>query len=86
MVELGEKEYQCNYDFGILASKIADYIMLVNKKQTEPIQKALKDSKYPKEKLEIHDTFIEAMQKARAIPKGEKKKYILIENDLPDNY
>lgn len=86
MVELGDEEYKYNYDFGVLASKTADYIMLVNKKQTEPIQKALIDEKYPKEKMSINDTFNEAIQKARNIDREGKQKYILIENDLPDNY
>ncbi|MDE5830417.1 MAG: hypothetical protein K2H53_01690 [Clostridia bacterium] len=86
MVELGEKEYQYNYNFGVLASKSADYIMLVNKKQTEPIHQALVNEKYPEDKIYINDTFTEAMQKARAIQKREKQKYIIIENDLPDNY
>lgn len=86
MVELGDEEYKCNYDFGVLASKVADYIMLVNKKQTEPIQKALIDENYPKEKMSVNNTFNEAMQKARSIDRKGKQKYILIENDLPDNY
>ncbi len=74
MVELGEKEYQYNYNFGVLASKSADYIMLVNRKHTEPIQKALLDEKYPSEKMGVYDTFMEAMQKAVAIPKRRKGK------------
>lgn len=86
MVELGEKEYEYNYDFGKFAADIADYILLVNKKHTEPIRKALEDKNYPKDKMEVFDTFIEAIEKAKRIEKGEKEKYILIENDLPDNY
>lgn len=65
---------------------MADYILLVNKKHTEPIRKALEYKNYPKDKMEVFDTFIEAMQKAASIPKGDKEKFILIENDLPDNY
>lgn len=29
---------------------------------------------------------MEAMEKARRIEREEKEKFILIENDLPDNY
>jgi len=86
MVELGEKQYQYNYEFGVLASKCTDFIILVNKEQTLPIYEGLISEKYSKEKIEITDTFNTAMQKAREIKSNGKQKYILIENDLPDNY
>lgn len=86
MVELGEKQYQYNYDFGVLASKCTDFIILVNKEQTEPIYKALISENYATEKIEVVDTFNTAMQKARKLKSNGKQKYILIENDLPDNY
>ena len=84
MVELGEKQYECNYEFGLLASSCADYIILVNKEQTLPIYNALVNKKYPKEKMVVVDTFNIAMQKAKELE--GKPKYILRENDLPDNY
>lgn len=86
MVELGPKQYELNYDFGKQASKSADYIILVNKEQTIPIYNALKDEKFPEDKIIIEETFIKAIEKARQIEKDGKEKYILIENDLPDNY
>lgn len=86
MVELGQKQYELNYNFGVQASKSADYIILVNKEQTVPILNALKDEKYPENKIIAEETFIKAMEKARQIESGGKEKYILIENDLPDNY
>lgn len=86
MVELGEKQYEYNYNFGILASKCADYIILVNKEQTLPIQNALISENYSNEKMLIVDSFNIAIQKAKEIETSGKPKYILIENDLPDNY
>lgn len=86
MVELGEKQYECNYNLGITASKCADYIFLVNKEQTKPIYDALKKENYPEEKIFVVNQFNEAMEKARKIDSEGKEKYILIENDLPDNY
>lgn len=85
MVELGEKEDEENYEFGTLASICADYIYLINEKQTKSIYKALIDSNYDKDKLKVCDKFLDAFEEAKLI-KTDKHKYILIENDLPDNY
>ncbi len=85
MVELGSKQEEHNYDFGLLATKCADYIYLVNEKQTTSIHKAVLDTKFNKERLKVFKTFNEAIDAARNI-KTTKHKYILIENDLPDSY
>lgn len=86
MVELGSRQYECNYELGVLATKCCDYIILVNKEQTLPIYNALKDEKYAENNIIIENTFEEAFVKARQIESNGKQKYILIENDLPDNY
>ncbi len=86
MVELGEKQYQYNYEFGVLASQCTDFIILVNKEQTLPIYEGLMNQKYSEEKVQVVDTFELAMQKAKELKSNGKQKYILIENDLPDNY
>ena len=86
MVELGDKQYEYNYNFGEVAAKNADYIFLVNKQQTLPIYNALMDKKYPSGKVEVVDDFNTAMKKARKVENDGKAKYILIENGLPDNY
>lgn len=86
MVELGTKQDEYNYKFGELATECCDYIILVNKENTKPIQEALKDKNYPEDKIIIEDTFNDAFSMARKIDSGTKEKYILIENDLPDNY
>ena len=44
------------------------------------------DQKYPSGKVEVVDDFNTAMEKARKVENNGKEKYILIENDLPDNY
>ena len=84
MVELGEQEYQLNYEFGIHASKNADYIILVGKKQTEPIQKALKDAKFPTDKIFVAKDFFEGNMHFQTIAKSGD--VVLYENDLPDTY
>lgn len=50
MVELGDKQYEYNYNFGEVAAKNADYIFLVNKQQTLPIYNALMDKNIQVEK------------------------------------
>lgn len=85
MVELGEKEDEYNYEFGVNASYVCDYVFLVNEKQTEAIYKGLIDSKFNKEKIMVFKTFDEAYNKLNDL-KEKGKLIILIENDLPDQY
>ena len=86
MVELGEKQDECNREFGSNAAKVSDFVILVGKKQTESIYKGLTDSGYPTEKIYVATTIEEAISKAYAVNSEGKKKFILLENDLPDNY
>ena len=85
MVELGSEETALNRKFGEQAAVSADYIILVDKKQTEPIAEGIRSAGFDEKKLYIADNFGEAMSHAYAIP-GEGHKVILLENDLPDNY
>lgn len=86
MVELGEKQYELNYKFGILATKCADYIILVGKEQTKPIYDGIEKENYSKERIWIENSFSLAFERAKSLKSEGKQKYILIENDLPDNY
>lgn len=85
MVELGDKQYECNYEFGRQAAEVCDYVYLIGKKQTEPIYNGLADAGFPKEKITVAGSFIEGFNSANAV-EYNKPKVILIENDLPDNY
>ena len=85
MVELGAKEEECNREFGRHAAKVCDYVVLVGKKQTEPIFNGLKDEGYPDEKIYVADSFNEGIQAAYNVT-ADRRKIILLENDLPDNY
>lgn len=85
MVELGAKQEELNYEFGQEASKACDYIVLVGKKQTEPIYNGIKDSGYDMSKVYVADSLNDALAKVNAY-KTDKKKIVLLENDLPDNY
>lgn len=85
MVELGVKQEELNYEFGQEAAKACDYIILVGKAQTEPIYRGVIDAGYPKEQVYVAGGLNEALEKAQAY-QTDKKKIVLLENDLPDNY
>lgn len=85
MVELGDQEEMYNYKFGTYAAECCDYILLVGKKHTEPIYRGAIDKGFSKDNCLAFNKIEEAMTYAQAI-KGQGHKYILIENDLPDNY
>lgn len=85
MVELGAKEEECNRTFGQQAAAVCDMVVLVGEKQTRPILQGLKDKNFPDEKIYITDEFLDGMQKVYSVS-SEKKKIVLLENDLPDNY
>jgi UDP-N-acetylmuramoyl-tripeptide--D-alanyl-D-alanine ligase len=85
MVELGDKETEYNFKFGTYAADCCDYILLVGRKHTEPIKEGALSKGFSKEKCLVYDKLEEAIAYAYAI-KGQGHKYILLENDLPDNY
>ncbi len=85
MVELGEIQYKENYNFAVNATKVCDYIILVGPKQTEPMQEALKAKDFDENKYFVAQNFHEAFALAKSL-ESNKHKYVLIENDLPDNY
>ena len=85
MVELGAEEERFNYEFGTYAAKCCDYIALVGKKHTAPVEKGILDSGFAADKCKSFDSLNEALAYAYSIP-ASGRKYILLENDLPDNY
>lgn len=85
MVELGEMEEELNYKFGTYAAECCDYIYLVGKKRTEPIRNGILAKGFATERCIVCDHFQDAMDQATTLS-TEKHKYILLENDLPDNY
>ena len=85
MVELGDKEEEYNYKFGTYAADCCDYILLVGKKHTEPIKEGVLSKGFEEDKCLVFDKVEDALSYAYAV-KGQGHKYILLENDLPDNY
>ena len=81
MIELGNVEDECNKNFGKYISKIADYVILIGKKKTKAIYEGLIEKNYNREKIFIINDIQEAFRIVNGIM---GKKYILLENDLPD--
>ena len=85
MVELGEKEDELHYKFGTYAADCCDYILLVNPYRTGKIKQGALESGFDEKRLREFDRFTDAFAFASAL-KTADHKYILLENDLPDNY
>ena len=85
MVELGAKQAELNFEFGQEAAKACDYIVLVGKAQTQPIYDGIRDVGFDMEKVYVADGLNDALAKANSY-QTDKKKVVLLENDLPDNY
>ena len=86
MVELGEKQEELNRAFGEYAAGVCDYVILVGRKQTQPIYEGLRKAGYPEEKIYVADALQDAVVRAYGVDAGGKEKIILLENDLPDNF
>ena len=85
MVELGDKEDECNKEFGRQMAKVCDYIVLVGKEQTKAIYEGVIHGNFNKENIFIASSFDEGMAWIRDLTTA-KEKIVLMENDLPDNY
>ena len=86
MIELGAKSETLNADLGKNAASVCDWIVAVGEKQAKPIVKGAKDAGFAKDRIYVAKNFNEAMNFVRAINSAGKKKVVLLENDLPDNF
>lgn len=84
LVELGEQEYQCNYDLGVKAGETCDTIVLVGPGRSKPIADGVRSTSFPEENLHIVASFKDAV--ALLSPMLDETCVVLVENDLPDNY
>lgn len=84
LVELGDKEYECNRKLGAEAAKYADVIILVGKKRSIPIAEGINQTGFDDKSLYTVSSFAEAVKVFT--PMCDKNTVLLFENDLPDNY
>jgi UDP-N-acetylmuramoyl-tripeptide--D-alanyl-D-alanine ligase len=82
MIELGDRQYELNKEFGMQIAKSCDEVILVGEKQTKPIQEGLKENKYNRNKIHIVNDVKHAFTLIRKLKEAET--YVLLENDLPD--
>lgn len=85
MIELGNRQYECNKEFGKQATEVCDYIVLVGKDQTKAIKDGIEENGFDEKNLFVADSFNEGIKWISEL-KCDREKFVLIENDLPDNY
>ncbi len=86
MIELGARQAELNKAFGGQAAAVCDVIALVGQAQTEPIRAGILETGFAQENLHVARTFRDAMAWVYSLPGDGRKKVILLENDLPDNF
>lgn len=84
LVELGDREYDCNYKLGLACAAHADDIILVGINRSEPMKKAVLESDFDQNRLHIVPSFKAGLEIYGKY--ADKESVLLIENDLPDNY
>ncbi len=84
LVELGEKEYECNYNLGLECTKHCDEIILVGKERSKPMTDAAATTDFDSAHIHIVASFKEAMALMQNML--DSSCAVLFENDLPDNY
>lgn len=84
LIELGEKEYDCNFALGLAAAKFCDIIIFVGKNRSKPMVDAVNTTDFNKENMYVASSFFEAMDIYKNF--ADSNTVVLVENDLPDNY
>ncbi|MEA4892814.1 MAG: UDP-N-acetylmuramoyl-tripeptide--D-alanyl-D-alanine ligase [Peptococcaceae bacterium] len=90
MVELGNMEDELNRRLGRQAAKNCDYIIIVGANRSFGIQDGAKRAGFDVNKIyvakDIRDALDKADQLADSRPDRREPMYLLLENDLTDNY
>lgn len=84
LVELGDREYECNKALGKEAAKHCDIIILVGRNRSKPLADGVNEQGFDRQNLYVVSSFKEAVEVFS--PMCDKNTVILFENDLPDNY
>lgn len=84
MVELGDQEEEANVEFGRLAARVCDLVMLVGVEQTLPIKRGLLEAGLDSGQIVVMQDIEQATAElGRIVRAGD---VVLFENDLPDTY
>ena len=87
MIELGDKEYELNKEFGEEIAGVADYVILIGEKRTKAIKEGILTKGYDKNRIVVYNDVRASYGFIRDIAcKSDEDVYALFENDLPDTY
>ncbi|MDR0821930.1 MAG: UDP-N-acetylmuramoyl-tripeptide--D-alanyl-D-alanine ligase [Oscillospiraceae bacterium] len=86
MVELGDKEYELNRNLGRHAAICCDIAVLIGKTNTASLHEGLIQGGFDENQIKMYNTVIEGIAFADSLDTAGKRKIILLENDLPDDY
>ncbi len=85
LVELGDKEYQYNFDLGKKAAEVCDEVILVGEKRSVPLADGARSAAGSSTgRLHVVASFKDAMTLLNSMV--DSSCAVLFENDLPDNY
>lgn len=84
MIELGEKQWDYNKQFGERIAKAADVAIIVGRYNRDAILSGLKDANMPEQDVHAVDSFTQAQELLMKI--AGKGDTVLYENDLPDTF
>ncbi len=82
MIELGEKQYEYNMEFGRQIAKVCDEVILIGEEQAKPIVDGLKKERYNEKNIHILNDVKDSFPLMKKL--SGKTTYVLLENDLPD--
>ncbi|MCL2672888.1 MAG: UDP-N-acetylmuramoyl-tripeptide--D-alanyl-D-alanine ligase [Alphaproteobacteria bacterium] len=86
LVEMGAAQDEANRAFGGKIAQVADCVILMGAKQTQPIMAGLTKAGYPADKVFVAETLEQAFGRIAALDAGGRQKVALLANDLPDNF
>lgn len=86
IVEMGEKEFAVNEEYGKQLGNVCDYIIIVNKVNQDALKKGIESTKINKENVFYVENLDLAKAQLSTVTKSQEKFVILFANDLPDNY
>ena len=84
MVELGEREYQLNFEFGGQMAQVCDYIILVGKKHSKPLYDGVIAANYPLEQLFVAADLNEARRQLAKIVEPVSYTHLASANGCSD--
>ena len=84
MVELGEKQFELNFEIGKEIAKVCDYVVIMNKVNSSALTEGLLNKSFNRKNIFYATTRQEQKDILKKLVK--KGDIVLFENDLPDNY